>query len=90
MLRVLDLIGRENVHLSDSRMGEILTMVQKEALLEEVEKAEAQLESAAKVASEIQDGKQVGFSPSLSLPPSPSLSPSSSIVLPNHSLSQFS
>ena len=58
-MRVLDLIGRENVQLSDSRMGEILTMVQKESLLEEVEKAEAQLESAAKVASDIQDGKQV-------------------------------
>lgn len=65
VLRVLDLIGRENVHLSDSRMGEILTMVQKEALLEEVEKAEAQLESAAKVASEIQDGKQTGIPESL-------------------------
>ena len=58
-MRVLDLIGRDNVHLSDSRMGEILTMVQKESLLEEVEKAEAQLESAAKVASDIQEGKQV-------------------------------
>lgn len=58
VLRVLDLIGRENVNLSDKRMGEILNMVQKEALLEEVEKAEAQLESAAKLASDIQDGKQ--------------------------------
>ena len=56
---MLALIGRENVHISDSRMGEILTMVQKESLLEEVEKAEAQLESAAKVAGDIQDGKQV-------------------------------
>ena len=59
MLRVLDLIGRDNVHLSDSRMGEILSMVQKESLLEEVEKAEAQLESAAKIASDIQEGKKV-------------------------------
>ena len=64
-MRVLDLIGRDNVRLSDSRMGEILTMVQKESLLEEVEKAEAQLESAAKVASDIQEGKQVSLLPCL-------------------------
>jgi len=55
VLRVLDLIGRENVKLSDKRMDEILSMVQRESLLEEVEKAEAQLESAAKVVRDVKE-----------------------------------